>query len=133
MDESTPEDTEKSRGRLSSMTPPNTVNPASVLRLEIPADASIPADDLRNLVRKSPAPSGVNGLLQRADSAAAAGEIFDDLCQNGWSHEPLNDLDKSHFTYAGDDDQRYCASQLIQNRFYMGYIPFCGSSSRYIS
>jgi hypothetical protein len=111
----------------------NPVNPASVLRLPIPAEAPLPTTDLRTLDRRAPLGYRADVLMQRAESPAAAGEIFDDVCQNGWTFDQFNQYDRSSFTYGGEGDQRYCASQVIQNRFSLGYVPLCGSSRNYIS
>lgn len=111
----------------------NDVNPASILRLPILAQASIPTEDLRTLDRRAPFGYRANVLMQRAETSAAAGQVFDALCQNGWTFEVFNHYDRSHFSYGGQGDERYCASQVIQNRFSMGYAPGCGSSRDYVS
>lgn len=111
----------------------NPVNPASVLRLPILAEAPLPTTDLRTLDRRAPQGYRADVLMQRAESPTAAGEVFDDLCQNGRSFDQFNQYDRVYFTDGGEGDQRYCASQVIQNRFYLGYVPLCGSSRSYVS
>lgn len=111
----------------------NPVNPASVLHLPISDEADIPSEDLRALERHAPFGYRAEVLMQRADSIAAATETFDDLCLNGWTSDTYNQYDRSEFTYGGEGDQRFCASQVIQRRFYMGYVPLCGSSRNYYS
>ena len=48
----------------------NPVNPASVLRLPIPAEAPLPATDLRSLDRRAPRGYRADVLMQRAESPA---------------------------------------------------------------
>ena len=110
----------------------NRVNPASVLRLPVPATAEIPGQDLRTPDRRAPRGYGAEVLLQRADSTSTAAEIFDDLCQNGWSFDRANNYNRSDFTYGGQGDQRFCASQVIQNRL-VGYVPICTASKHFVS
>lgn len=111
----------------------NPVYPASVLRLPIATDSPIPGVDLRELERSAPFGYRADVLMQRAESAPEASEIFEDLCQAGWSFDGANQYDRTDFTYGGEGDNRYCASHVIQRRFYMGYVPICGSSRHYTS
>jgi len=111
----------------------NIVNPASILRRPIPAKAELPTQDLLTQDRRAPFGYGAHVLMQRAQSPPAAAQIFDDLCQNGWTFEQANHYDRKDFTTGGEGENRFCASQVIQNRFYMGYIPACGSSRDYVS
>jgi hypothetical protein len=111
----------------------NSVNAASILHRPIPAEASLPLEDLRVQDRLAPYSNGAKVLIQRAQSPAAATQIYDDLCQNGWTFEQANHYDRSDFTNGGQSEHRFCASQVIQNRFYLGYVPACGSSRDYVS
>lgn len=111
----------------------NPVNPASLLRLPISPDASVPTADLRAIDRRAPLRYRADVLKQRAGSVAVAAQVFDDLCQDGWTFDTFNQYDKSEFTYGGQGANRFCASQVIQNRHYLGYVPLCGSSKHFVS
>ncbi|HCB50703.1 MAG TPA: hypothetical protein DEP47_14600 [Chloroflexi bacterium] len=99
----------------------------------IPAEAIVSSEDLIAAERRAPDGTGVYSLIERSDSVYAARSTYDYLCQNGWSFDRWNTYEKRDFIFGGDGDDRYCTSHAIQGRFYMGYIPLCGSRDKFSS